>query len=205
MRSIGKDFSGRITPLFPSILTQKPKKPRRKVTEVPQPSDHMEHVVDEAVYKELDDSLVWAANTVSSLEVEQDSVDTEKKLGPEGSLVTDPTLYRSLAGALQELHLNAMKHVLCYLRGTTDLGLQLFRSATSQLIAYYDADWDTLSHSSAEAEYRGVANAVAETSWIHNLLRKLHTPLFTATLVYCDNVSAIYMFVNRCNISAPNI
>nr|GEZ60981.1 hypothetical protein [Tanacetum cinerariifolium] len=32
-------------------------------------------------------------------------------------------------------------HVLHYLRGTTDLGLQLFRSATSQLIAYSDADW----------------------------------------------------------------
>nr|GEX47396.1 copia protein [Tanacetum cinerariifolium] len=31
------------------------------------------------------------------------SVDTEKKLGPEGSRITDPTLYRSLAGALQYL------------------------------------------------------------------------------------------------------
>ncbi|GJZ03410.1 ribonuclease H-like domain-containing protein [Tanacetum coccineum] len=92
-------------------------------------------------------------------------VDTEKKLGPEGSPVTDPTLYCSLAGALQcltftrpnlsyavqqlclymhdprEPHLNAMKRVLRYLRGTTDLGLQLFRSTTSQLIAYSDADW----------------------------------------------------------------
>ncbi|GJX99294.1 ribonuclease H-like domain-containing protein [Tanacetum coccineum] len=36
---------------------------------------------------------------------------------------------------------NAMKHVLRYLRETTDLGLQLFRSPTSQLIAYSDADW----------------------------------------------------------------
>ncbi|GJY66222.1 ribonuclease H-like domain-containing protein [Tanacetum coccineum] len=41
----------------------------------------------------------------------------------------------------REPHLNAMKRVLLYLRGTTDLGLQLFRSNTSQLIAYSDADW----------------------------------------------------------------
>ncbi|GJT52595.1 ribonuclease H-like domain-containing protein [Tanacetum coccineum] len=174
---------------------------------------------------------------------------TEKKLRPKGSPVTDPTLYRSLAGLLQYLtftrpnlsyavqqlclymhdprepHLNAMKRVLRYLRGTTDLGLQLLRSTTSQLIAYSDADWtgclatrrstsgycvflgndlltwsskhqDTLSRSSAKAEYRGVANAVAETSWICNLLRELHTPLFIATLVYCDNVSAVYMSAN---------
>ncbi|GJZ40574.1 ribonuclease H-like domain-containing protein [Tanacetum coccineum] len=50
---------------------------------------------------------------------------------------------------------------------------------------------DTLSCSSAEAVYREVANAVAETSWIRNLLRELHTLLFTMTLVYCDNVSAV--------------
>nr|GEX19190.1 ribonuclease H-like domain-containing protein [Tanacetum cinerariifolium] len=54
----------------------------------------------------------------------------------------------------------------------------------------------TLSHSSVEAEYRGVANVVAKTSWIHNLLCELHTPLFTPTLVYCDNVSAVYMSTN---------
>ncbi|GJU07841.1 ribonuclease H-like domain-containing protein [Tanacetum coccineum] len=176
-------------------------------------------------------------------------IDTEKKLGPEGSPVTDPTLNHSLAGSLQYLtftrpdlsyavqqlclymhdhrepHLNAMKRVLCYLQGTTDLGLQLFRSITSQLIAYSDADWagcpatrrstsgycvflgynlltwsskrqDTLSRSSVEAEYREVANVVAETSWIRNLLCELHTPLFTTTLVYCDNVSAVYMSAN---------
>nr|GEY85778.1 ribonuclease H-like domain-containing protein [Tanacetum cinerariifolium] len=54
----------------------------------------------------------------------------------------------------------------------------------------------TISRSSAEAEYRGVANAVAETRWLRNLLRELHTPLSTATLVYCDNVSAFYLFSN---------
>ncbi|GKA85262.1 uncharacterized mitochondrial protein-like protein, partial [Tanacetum coccineum] len=29
-----------------------------------------------------------------------------------------------------------------------------------------------------------------------NLLLELHTPLFTATLVYCDNVSAVYLSTN---------
>ncbi|GJW69563.1 ribonuclease H-like domain-containing protein [Tanacetum coccineum] len=54
----------------------------------------------------------------------------------------------------------------------------------------------TLSCSSAEAEYRGVANVVAETCWLRNLLRELHTPLSSATLVYCDNVSAVYLSSN---------
>nr|GEV26938.1 ribonuclease H-like domain-containing protein [Tanacetum cinerariifolium] len=81
-------------------------------------------------------------------------VDTEKKLGPEGSAVTNPTLYRSLARALQ------------YLTFTRpDLS--------------YVVQQDTLSRSSAEAEYCGVTNAVAETSWIRNLLH-----IFTKRLLY---------------------
>ncbi|GJU61400.1 ribonuclease H-like domain-containing protein [Tanacetum coccineum] len=146
-------------------------------------------------------------------------VDTEKKLGPEGSPVTDPTLYRSLAGALQYLtftrpdlsyavqqlclymhdprepHLNAMKRVLrCPATRRSTFGYCVFLG--DNLLTWSSKRQDTLSRSSAEAEYRGVVNAVAETSWIHNLLRELHTPLFTATLVYCDNVSAVYMSAN---------
>ncbi|GJU00586.1 ribonuclease H-like domain-containing protein [Tanacetum coccineum] len=48
----------------------------------------------------------------------------------------------------------------------------------------------------AEAEYRGVANAVAETYWLRNLLRELHTLLSSATLVYYDNVSVVYLSSN---------
>nr|GEX16854.1 hypothetical protein [Tanacetum cinerariifolium] len=44
-----------------------------KVTQVPQPSDPMEHVADKAVYKELGDNFVRVATTASSLEAEQDS------------------------------------------------------------------------------------------------------------------------------------
>ncbi|GJU15561.1 ribonuclease H-like domain-containing protein [Tanacetum coccineum] len=117
------------------------------------------------------------------------------------------------------------KHIMRYVQGTLDLGLHLYASATTSLVGYTDADWDgcpstlrytsdycmflsdnllswsakrqhTISRSSAEAEYRGVANVVVETAWIHNLLRELHSPLLTATLVYCDNVSAVYMLAN---------
>ncbi|GJW99954.1 ribonuclease H-like domain-containing protein [Tanacetum coccineum] len=175
-------------------------------------------------------------------------VDTESKLGDNGDPVSDPTLYRSLAGSLQYLtftrpdisyavqqvclhmhdprepHFSALKRVLRYVRGTLDYGLQLFSSSTTSLVAYSDADWagcptqrstsgycvflgnnllswsskrqPTLSHSSAEAEYRGVANVVAETCWLRNLLRELHTHLSSATLVYCDNVSVVYLSSN---------
>ncbi|GJW32782.1 hypothetical protein Tco_0052814 [Tanacetum coccineum] len=53
--------------------TQQPKKPKRNDTQVPQPSDPIENVVDEAIHKELGNSLVRAATTASSLEAEHDS------------------------------------------------------------------------------------------------------------------------------------
>ncbi|GJW62462.1 hypothetical protein Tco_0111797, partial [Tanacetum coccineum] len=57
---------------------QQPKKPKRKDTQVPQLSDPIKNVADEAVHKELGDSLARAATTASSLEAEQDSVNTNK-------------------------------------------------------------------------------------------------------------------------------
>ncbi|GKA65900.1 hypothetical protein Tco_0765607 [Tanacetum coccineum] len=53
--------------------TQKPRKPKRKDTQVPQPSGPTDIVADEAVHKELGDRLVRAATTASSLEADQDS------------------------------------------------------------------------------------------------------------------------------------
>ncbi|GJS05493.1 ribonuclease H-like domain-containing protein [Tanacetum coccineum] len=122
-------------------------------------------------------------------------------------------------------HFLALKRVSKYIRGTLDYGLQLFSSSITDLVAYSDADWagclttrrstsgycvffgnnllswssksqPTLSHSSAEAEYRGVANDVAETCWLMNLLRELHTPLSFAMLVYYNNASAVYLSSN---------
>ncbi|GJZ08322.1 ribonuclease H-like domain-containing protein [Tanacetum coccineum] len=90
-----------------------------------------------------------------------------------------------------------LESILRYVQGTLDLGLHLYASSTTSLVGYTDADWASCpSTRSAEAEYRGVANVVAETTWLRNLLRGLHSLLSTATLVYCDNVSAIYMSAN---------
>nr|GEY19258.1 hypothetical protein [Tanacetum cinerariifolium] len=53
-------------------------KPKRKDTQVPQPSGPTEFVEDEDVHKELGDSLVRAATTASSLEAELDSGGTPR-------------------------------------------------------------------------------------------------------------------------------
>jgi hypothetical protein len=41
----------------------------------------------------------------------------------------------------QEPQLTAMKYILRYLRETTDFGLLLRRSSSSDLVIYTDADW----------------------------------------------------------------
>jgi hypothetical protein len=53
-----------------------------------------------------------------------------------------------------------------------------------------------VSRSSAEAVYRAMANDVAEVCWLRQLLQELHAPLTKSTLVYCDNVSAVYLSTN---------
>jgi hypothetical protein len=54
----------------------------------------------------------------------------------------------------------------------------------------------TISRSSAEVEYHAVAHTVAECCWIRQLLQELHQPITIATVIYCDNVSAVYMMAN---------
>nr|XP_020189339.2 uncharacterized mitochondrial protein AtMg00810-like [Aegilops tauschii subsp. strangulata] len=123
----------------------------------------------------------------------------------------------------REQHLAAIKRILRYIKGTLSHGLQLYstlsdsmitdadragcpdtRRSTSGFCVFLDdnhVSWSskrqhTVSRSSAEAEYRVVANAVAEASWIRQHLHELHRPSPTATIVFCDNVSAVYMSTN---------
>jgi hypothetical protein len=41
-----------------------------------------------------------------------------------------------------------------------------------------------------------VANGVAEAAWLRQLLAELNSPLSRSTLVYCDNVSTVYLSTN---------
>jgi glucan phosphorylase len=53
-----------------------------------------------------------------------------------------------------------------------------------------------VSQYSAEAEYRAVTNGVAEATWLRQLLHELQSPPSWCTLVYCDNISAVYLSTN---------
>jgi hypothetical protein len=53
-----------------------------------------------------------------------------------------------------------------------------------------------VSRSSAEAEYHAIVNDVAEATWLRQLLHELQTPLSRCTLVYCDNISVVYLSTN---------
>jgi Reverse transcriptase (RNA-dependent DNA polymerase) len=83
----------------------------------------------------------------------------------DSSFFDNPTLYRSVVGALQyatltrpdisfsvnklsqfmhqptEMHWSAVKRILRYLAGSLDTGLQFYRKSTIQIHAYSDADW----------------------------------------------------------------
>lgn len=156
---------------------------------------------------------------MSSCKSSPTPVDTNPKLGvsssnPYAGLFS----YRSLAGAFQyltftcpdisyvvqqvclfmhkpmDIHMQALKHIIRYIKGTLHLGLSPSPSSITNLITYTDPDWGgcpdtrrstsgycvflgdnllswsskrqaTLSRSNAEAEYRGIANVVSESCW----------------------------------------
>nr|GEU61500.1 ribonuclease H-like domain-containing protein [Tanacetum cinerariifolium] len=68
-----------------------------------------------------------------------------------------------------------------------EFGLQLYAFATTSLVGYTDVDW---------AGFPSTRKSTLETAWLRNLLCELHSSLSTVTLVYCDNVSVVYMSVN---------
>jgi len=125
----------------------------------------------------------------------------------------------------KQSHLNAAIKVVKYVKGQAGLGVLFSSKNNKQLKVYCDSDWGaclhtrrsvtgfmvklgdsliswkskkqgTISRSSAEAEYRSMASAVAEVVWITKLFKELHAEIVTPATIYTDSKSAIQIAAN---------
>lgn len=124
-----------------------------------------------------------------------------------------------------EHHLSAAHRVLHYLKGNVGLGLFYSSNSTLEPSIFADADYGTytdsrksvsgfcvflgtslvswrskkqnvVSRSSAEAEYRSLAQAACEISWIDVLLTEFVVPRSKPVPLFCDNKAAVYLTSN---------
>jgi hypothetical protein len=166
-----------------------------------------------------------------------------------GTSLSNPFLYRTIVGALQyatitrpdlafsvnkasqfistpiDVHWQAVKRILRYVKGTLHHGLLLRHSPQLCLNAYCDADWAgdpddrrsttgyvvylglnivswsskkhvTVSRSSTEAEYRSLAMTTSELLWLQSLLTELGQLSTTMPVLWCDNLGATFLAAN---------
>lgn len=122
-------------------------------------------------------------------------------------------------------HLNAAYCVLQYIKGTVGQGIFYSASSDLTLKGFADADWsscrdsrrsttglsmflgdsliswrskkqDTVSCSSAEAEYRALNSASKEMIWLIKLMNDLKVPRTHTPILFSDSTAAIYIATN---------
>jgi len=122
-------------------------------------------------------------------------------------------------------HLEAATRVVRYLKGTDGQGIWLHSEPTNILTCWCDSDWaacpntrrsitgyvikfgdslvswkskkqQTVSRSSAEAEYRSMASAVSEITWLLGLFNELGVSIQLPITVFSDSKSAIQLAAN---------
>ena len=118
-----------------------------------------------------------------------------------------------------------VKHVLRYLRGTSQFKLWYRQTEGVKLQGFIDADWAgspsdqkrtlggifnlgsaavswysrkqrSVALSSAEAEYMATSQATCETIWMWKILVGLFDQRMDLTVIYCDNQSCIKLSKN---------
>ncbi|KAG8475410.1 hypothetical protein CXB51_032233 [Gossypium anomalum] len=123
------------------------------------------------------------------------------------------------------LHMIALKRILRYLCGTLSHSLLFQKSDRLSLIGYADANWgldfddrrsttgycvyfghtpiswcskkqQVVSRSMAEAEYRSLAAATSDVTWLVSLLTELQLSSVDPPTVWCDNSSAVVVAAN---------
>ena len=123
------------------------------------------------------------------------------------------------------MHWIATKHVLRYLAGTVDYGLDYKRSDGIRLIGFTNSDWagsvadrkstfgccfslgsaavswfsrkqKSVALNFAEVEYMAASQVSCEALWLRKLLVDLFDQELRPTMIYCDNQSCIQLFEN---------
>jgi histone deacetylase 1/2 len=64
------------------------------------------------------------------------------------------------------------------------------------LISWTAKKQATVSRSSTEVEYKALASATAEMTWVQNLLTELRVPHARVARLWCDNLGAKYLSAN---------
>ncbi|GKV03630.1 hypothetical protein SLEP1_g15904 [Rubroshorea leprosula] len=142
-------------------------------------------------------------------------VQNEKMMNDDGSNKVDASIFRSLVGSLlfltttkpdlmfsasllsrfmhspSQVHYNAAKRVLRYLKEIADYGLMLKKSNVCVLKGYADSDWDVVAQSTAEIEYIAAAEATNHSTWICKMLTNMGYKQIQPCVLCCDNNSAI--------------
>ncbi|XP_070021442.1 secreted RxLR effector protein 161-like [Nicotiana sylvestris] len=122
-------------------------------------------------------------------------------------------------------HMKRALRVVKYLKNARGLGILLSSKPSSQLIVYCDANcatcpmtrrsvsgfvvklgdslisWksnkqSTMSRSSAEAEYRSMANAIAEMVWLIGMCEELKVKQNLLVKLYCDSKASLQIAAN---------
>eukprot|EP00253_Pinus_taeda_P010859 PITA_10859 len=125
----------------------------------------------------------------------------------------------------REAHWQAAKRILRYVKGTKMFGILYNVTEHSNLVGYTDSDWagsiddrkSTSSYvfhmgsgaiswaskkksivalSTAEAEYVAATTATCQAVWMRRMLRSLGQEQAKATVIFCDNSSAIALSKN---------
>ena len=124
-----------------------------------------------------------------------------------------------------EAHLNVVKRILRYLKGSIGRGIIMKNNGHTQIMAYTDADWagnaidrksttgyctfvggnivtwkskkqNVIARSSAEAEYRAMASTACELIWLKSLISDLGFLSNKPMSLFCDNQAAMHIASN---------
>ncbi|KAG8494864.1 hypothetical protein CXB51_012444 [Gossypium anomalum] len=135
----------------------------------------------------------------------------------DGERLSNPTEYRSLVGALQYIVLTrpniayAVNRVCQFMHAPTSehlmpiggLNVDDRRSTTGYCVFYGQTPvfWSSkkqqvVSRSTAEAEYRSLAAAASDVTWLLSLLQELHLSSVDVPALWCDNSSAVAVAAN---------